>query len=400
MLKRFYSKKSGFTLVEIIIAFAIFSIMAAMICQVLDLSVSARRANNVYERELIEQESILAIIDKYSGDFDEEAGKMVFEFTDGTRVELPYAVLSAKPDAEFAAEGLNYFVANVNYGASGDIPVGDDDAGNDVTNNTGSQASRMDTRITGTGGIGYIQITDVIKDENTYAPNDPFAIPEGHTRYFIRCAASSKELDGVDNSLKDEDVPYAQYRLYFYDEEKLNVPASKVVYTDGSGKKYTKDVPATAQIAKVGYLNCYASTAASNGLDSSRVAAGTTANFNKYTVDQMGQNTVRIGSPFKTNNGSNGGMNGKGERFSIGNSTNFYIEFVGDPKITTASFGNNGVLVSSSGTSYNYAACPMYADDYESDGTPKYNAEGKNHVNIYGANLFVRHYDIGGGDSE
>lgn len=258
----------------------------------------------------------------------------------------------------------------------------------------------MDTRITGTGGIGYIQIMNVIKDTNTYAEGDPFAIPEGHTRYFIRCAASNKDLSTGEEVLKSEDVPYAQYRLYFYDSVKLNAASSNVSYTDSNGKKYKKDVYAAANIVKVGYLNGFAANVASTGLKSSNVATGTSNNYNKYTVEQMGTNCVRIGSPFTTS-GSTPNKDGKGEKFQIGNTTNFYIEFEGDPKITEASFGHNGVATSEGASSYNYKACPMYKDEYNDDGTPTYNAESKNHVNIYGASLYVRHYEgVGTPDPE
>lgn len=387
MLKRFYSKRSGFTLVEIIIAFAVFAIMASMVCQILQLSVAARRSNNIYQRELAEQESVLTVIEKSNKMYSGEKGKISLDFG-GKTIEIPYDVHSAKPDAEFAEEGLNYFVANVNYQTSGEIPAtpGGDAGG---ASNTGSQMSRMDTRITGTGGISYINIMDVVKDENTYAEGDKFAIPEGHTRYFIRCNASDKNM-----TLKDEDVPYSQYRLYFYSDE-ISAGPSDVLYTDASGKKYKKDVYKAAEIVRVGYLCGSFDMIVNNGLNSSRVS-DSYSDANKFTIDQTSSNCVRIGSPFKKDNGSNGGLGGKGQRFD-GTSSSFYVEFVGDPKITTASFGHNGEpYYSETGTNlgYKYSACPVYMDTYNTDGTPKYQCEpDKKHVNIYGASLFTRHYE-------
>lgn len=386
MLKRFYSKKSGFTLVEIIIAFAVFAIMASMICQILQLSVAARNKNNQYQIEFARSQAAMTVINKHSGDFKNEEGKMKLNFADGTNLELAYDVWSGKEDVSSDDVGLNYFVMPVNYGASGEVPP-TVDGGSGSSNTSGSQASRMDTRLTGTAGIGFIRINKIVKDTNTYPADSPYAIPAGHTRYFIQCSASSKPSGSTETSLKDEDVPYSQYRLAFYDANQLDAAASAVIYTDDNGKKYTKDVYQRAQIAKVGYLNDQVSD--SLVLSDSKVAVGTTTNYNKYTVDQMGTNTVRIGSPFIAG-GDDGGYGGKGVRFNLSNFSNFYVEFVGDPQITTESFGYNGVSKDSGAC--DYAACPMYTDDYNTDGTPTYDYEDKNHVNIYGANLYVRHY--------
>lgn len=411
MLKRFYSKRSGFTLVEIIIAFAVFAIMASMICQILQLSVAARRSNNIYQRELAEQEALLTLVEKQNGDFKSEAGTIKLNFGSST-VELPYAMVSANPnlsgDDMYSGEGLNYFVANVNYGATGEIPIGDENGSGNATNNTGSQASRMDTRITGTGGIGFVRIWDVVKDTHTYAAGDPFAVPEGHTRYFITCSASENVLGG-DVTLQDEDVPYSQYRLYFYDDVALNEPASKISYTDSDKKKYTKDVPATLKITKVGYLSTNVDEVAKNGLKSSYVQSGTSAS-NMYTIEQMGTNGVRIGSPFVSWGNKNPGLGGRGERFQGSVTSKFYIEFenveVPDPAdnsktikqevtLTKASFGYNGIDKTADNMDYIYPACPAYIDEYDNDGTPKYNSDGT-HVNIYGAFLYTRHYEGGG----
>lgn len=408
MLKRFYSKRSGFTLVEIVIAFAVFAIMASMICQILQLSVAARNSNNIYQRELAKQQAALTVIEKTSKDFDKEAGSMQFTFTDGTKVEIPYAMISANPDLEgddrYSGEGHAYFLGNVNYQANGEISPGGGSE-SPTGSGTGSLMSRMDTRLTGTGGIGFIRICDVIKDENTYAEGDPYAVPEGYTRYFISCSASSSPHGGSETLLA-EDVPHSQYRLYFYDDKKLNAAAGAVPYKDAKGNEYKKIVPATLEISKVGYLNCSAETAAANGLNASRVTTGTTVNYNRYTVDKMGTNCVRIGSPIIS--GSGDGLNNNGKRFESSLYSNFYVEFKGDDvTITNRSFGNNGEEYhAENGTlmGIDYEACPMYKDEYDTDGKPTYAVEktevdgkkvDKYHVNIYGANLYTRDYTSG-----
>ncbi|MDE7229053.1 MAG: prepilin-type N-terminal cleavage/methylation domain-containing protein [Oscillospiraceae bacterium] len=394
MLKRFYSKRSGFTLVEIIVAFAVFAIMASMICQMLDLAVRARQSNNAYQRELDTQEHLLTLVEKNSENFKDPDGTIKLPFDDGTVVELPFDRLSAMTDAEFDSQGLNYFLAPVNYQSDGEVtPNGGSGSGGGA--NSGSQASRMDTRITGTGGISNIQIIYVVKDTHNYAPGDPMAIPAGHTRYFFMTSASCGSMP---QTLKDEDVPYSQYRLHFYHQpdgttsqdksEYLNMPACAVEYTDKDNKKYTKDVYKTAVITKVGYIKNFDS-AKNNGLQTSNISEGTDNN-NKYTIEQMGTNVVRIGSPFTTGNGTNGGLNGRGVKFTAGNASKFYVEFEGDPHLTVESFGYNAATGDVTG-SKKYAACPNYLEEYNSDGTPAYDYEGY-HVNIYGAFMPTRHY--------
>ena len=416
MLKRFYSKKSGFTLAEIIVAFAVFAIMASMIAQILDLSISARRSNNIYQAELAEQERLLTLVQKTNKDFSDEKGTITFEIG-GTKVSLPYDVFSAKADAAFAEEGLNYFIANVNYQASGEIsPGGDSDTGSSGAT-SGSVMSRLDTRITGTRGIGYIYIYEVIKDTHEYAPDDPYRVPDGHSRYYIQCSASDTPYtSGADRTLTNEDVPFEQYRLFFYDDVKLDASKSNAPYTDENGNTYKKNVYKAANITKVGYLNTKANEQlVKDGLSASKVASGMTDQYNKYKIDQMGTNCVRIGSPYVTNySGDNPGINGNGDRFNVDTYSNFYIEF-DDPDftITTGSFGYNGLhqtTGSGGDLGYFYAACPMYEEKYNNDGTPKYPTESvakdmKKYVNIYGANLFTRNYGSSstpdeGGDEE
>lgn len=397
MLKRFYSKRSGFTLVEIIVAFAVFAVMAAMIVQMLDLTAKMRLSNNAYQRELAEQECLLTLINKKQSDFDTKAGDFTFNFTDGTSVVLPYAMLSAKADAEFIEEGLNYFVAPVNYQSDGVIPP-TSTGGNDGATNTGSQASRMDTRITGTGGIKEVEVLYVIKDTNTYPADSPYYLPAGKTRYFIRCAADAETMD-------DEVVGYSQYRLYFYhepdpanpsDKSYLDGAQSSVTYKDSSGKEYTKDVPKAATITNVGYLNNYANVVAQDGLKSSYIANDVNS-YNDYTITWTGSNSVRIGSPFVSIWGQGGkiGYSWRGKRFS--NYSNFYIEFDGDPHLTTASFGEATRTESTEVVLHHkYTAVPIYLDAYNDDGTPRYLRDStKMNVNIYGASLFKRNY--GGG---
>lgn len=394
MLKRFYSKRSGFTLAEIIVAFAVFAIMSTMVAQVLQLAVFARNSNNAYAQELADQEHMLTLIEKNSGNYTGTGigGTLSFSFDDGTMFDLAYETKPSNPAAENAAEGINYFLSPVNYMAAGETSPG---AAGGADVGGVSQAARYDTRITGTGGIGNVTVYRVIKDTHTYNdPTSPLYLAPGNTRYLIEVAASSVDDNGK-VTLLDEDVPYSQYRLLFY-KDTLNAAASAVEYTDeASGKTYTKDVYEAARILKVGYLSTTVTSAASSGLSTSNTTSAPNNN-NIYTIEQQSANCIRIGSPFETNNanGVNTPLGKMGVRFNGGSFSRFYVDFEGDPNLTTASFGYNGVSENNADGSTRtvYTAFPVYEDTYNADGTPTYDDTGKTHVNIYGASIYTRHY--------
>lgn len=413
MLKRFYSKRSGFTLVEIIIAFAVFAIMASMIMQILQLSVEARHDNLEFQNYLDTQERLLTIIEKNGDDFDGSGGdSLSLKFSNGTTIDIPYSNASVL-DSDFG--DMSYLVGNFNYdvltGEGGDFGDYGDIGGSDPEadgSNTGSQMSRVDTRITGTSGIGNIQIHYVIKDTYDYVANGhpELAVPAGRTRYFIYCAASS----GSPETLLGEDVPFSQYRLFFYheadpdnpsDKSYLDTADSSIVYTDDTGRKYTKEVHKEANILQleenvyVKYINNFdANRLKTQGLVGSDLSSTFVKNNekNKYTVERLNSNTIRIGPEFKIGNTVDGGMNGQGVRFQEGKMSAFYIEFEGDPHITEKSFGGNaesGALA----TSAKYERCPMY-NEYDADGNPVYSNPDDldRFVNIYGAFLSKRNY--------
>lgn len=390
MLKRFYSKRSGFTLAEIIVAFAVFAIMAGMIAQILNLAVTARLYNNEYARSLSSQEKVLTIVKKSSENYDASgaSGTLNFDFDGVTLPAIAYQTKSAADPRELtSAEGLNYFLSPVDYGDEGETPPAAAGGGAGA----GSQMSRMDTRITGTRNFKNIKIWRIVKDTHTQStdPSQPNYLEDGRTRYLVQVSASADETEGF----QDEDVPYAQYRLYFY-SDKLDAAASSVVKTDEDGRSYTEEVYEAAKILKVGYLKDTVKNVMDTGLNASNVASGIDNNFNVYTVEQSGSNGVRIGTPFKENDSrgvSIGYGSNKGVRFVSSSYSNFYVEFDGDPNLTPSSFGYNGEADSSPEGSMLYSACPNYIDLYEDDGTPQYYSEG-NHVNIYGAYLYKRNY--------
>lgn len=391
MIKKFYSKRSGFTLVEIVVAFAVFAIMAAMIAQILDLSIKARESNNLYARQLAQQERMLTVIQKADAGYStaNKTGDYTFKFADGTDITLGYQIKASDPSLDNQAEGINFFVSDVDYtcapGEDGGTPSLDE--GDSVGGSGMSQVARMDTRISGTSGIGKITFNYVIKDENTYPDGSPFKLAPGHTRYFFDVAASDMNIANDTTLLKQEDVGYSQFRLYFfYDEDPMLAEGG----TDTDGKNYKKYVYKEMPIVEVGHIDDVMGGPGgveNTGLTASNTSSGldTDENKNPYTVQKLGKNTVRIGSPFVEKDSK------YGVRFKSSKPARFYVEFEGDPHLTTSSFGQNYVLNGAGDPVY--TACPNYKDSYNTDGTPKYEKENEStHPSIYGAYLYKRSY--------
>lgn len=377
MLKRFYSKRSGFTLVEIVVAFAIFAIMSSMVAQILDLAIKARQSNNLYAQELARQEQMLTLIQKDSANFDSSGSKGTYSITIGSDTyTMDYQSKATDPTATNQAEGINYFLSPVAYDSVGSGSSSEESGGSIIGGM--SQASRMDTRLTGTEGLGYIQVYQVVKDTYAYPAGHPFALPAGHTRYLIEVAAAGIDYTSPEKTtLMEENVPYSQYRMFFYHTDEFD---------EATSQANGLDVYKAAKIVEVGHVDGIISDVLSSGLDDSNTKDGSyqTNNWNKFTVQQLASNCVRIGTPYTTDGTS------KGVRFSGTKPTRFYVEFDGDPKLTTASFGHNG---KADGSSTVYEPCPIYKSEYEADGlTPSYaeNEDGSKYACLYGGYMYTK----------
>lgn len=166
-MKRIFSKKSGFTLVEIIIAFAIFAIMASMIVQILNLMVRRKTSNQKYEDNLTKQEETLIARGK---DYNYDTGKgpdgtVDLKFKDPTGADLTYNLdyQLRNWDPDDSRNGINYLVGNIDYslanaGEEYIPPEGSDDPDSESDIGGGTVMSRFDTRVTATKGISSIRI--------------------------------------------------------------------------------------------------------------------------------------------------------------------------------------------------------------------------------------------------
>lgn len=369
MIKRLFSKRSGFTLVEIIVAFAVFAIMAAMIVQILDLVSWQRRSNTEYANGLDEQEQYLVTHDKLG--YNEANGKdgtLKLDFSDTVKLTVDYQMNGASPTGE--GGGLSYFVSQE---GKRDENSGGDDGGDDEdddNNNTGAQTDRMDARITGTKGFDYVSVNKVIKVKDITDESGKII----QTVYAFELCANAG------SGMNKDDIPYANYRLYFNDTNGNPCKIVSANYLNVNSFSTADDVNNLGSGAKTAIRSD--TGAISNSPD----------NTNKYTVSLTGANGIRVGSPFKAavsnNNGSStkyictqcgtiyanswdgwsncpkgtGGWDpchnhftayveapagdedykGNGVKFTKDNTTKIEITFAGTPTINVNSFGENG----------------------------------------------------------
>ena len=373
-MKKLFSNKSGFTLIEIIVAFAIFAIMASMIMTMVRLTVAQRNSNNEYAKEIENQtlyltEHYITDADKF-GDSETADGKITLDFgtANGGKIEIEYATRSTDSTNANVADGLNYFVGKgVDYTDSNDDPLSSDSTSNSPLGN--NQTSRVDTRISGSKNLKYVLINQVIKD-TTYSV-------AGQSRYIIQCSADGQSTDSLGGTVPSEDVPYLQYRIRFAD----NNSTSPVEVTEDDGKTYIYDVPNDVTILDYGYVNLgtlsLSSVNFSTGENVDALLAcfksptehtpSSSATNNRYVVEQTSNSIIRIGAPF----GSSGGYEMDGSKF-----TTFYVVLDGDPQLTTDYFGENAQSYTSTG--YQYFPFPVSGE------------AGAVYSNIYGAYEYTK----------
>ncbi|MDE6031547.1 MAG: prepilin-type N-terminal cleavage/methylation domain-containing protein, partial [Oscillospiraceae bacterium] len=110
-MSKIFSKRSGFTLVEIIVAFAVFAIMAAMLVSLTGLAVRQRQSNLDFSRELSNQQAYLASHERettYNSAY--KGGQFEFDFPGVSSASLDYSVVPSTADAT-AEGGRTYIVA-------------------------------------------------------------------------------------------------------------------------------------------------------------------------------------------------------------------------------------------------------------------------------------------------
>lgn len=360
MFKRLFSKKSGFTLVEIIIAFVIFALFATMIMQILNMVTLQRKSNAQLSDKIDEQE--LALLTKTKKNFDGSSidGTLELDFGEYGKVATDYQMygkfVGDSADG-LEVDGLAYFQGDEIVSAmppvDSDPDDGDDD--DDDTNDGGSQMDRVNTRIAGSRGLEFVSINKIVKynlnnvkREYKYVceqcgrefPGENYGwdgCPSSPAGTWSRCHDHIKKhilyVDGDESyvvyafdlcaqmsDMNTSDIPYGNYRLYFY---------------NNAGKP--------VEIAYANYLNADSIDSASDtSIERPEITSATAdtggsspSSKNKYTVSLTGANGIRIGSPINTSGGV---------PFEESNHTRIEIAFKTDPGLTVSSFGVNGVM--------------------------------------------------------
>lgn len=365
MIKRIFSNKSGFTLVEIVVAFAIFAVMAAAIMQIM-MFVSREKSDNAKFLEMLEaQEEMLAANGRE--EFKDEDGKLTLNFKDKTANEISYDMKAANRAEDGIGDGLIYFVSkeSTGNGSSGQSGSGSG-SGSGSADQSGEQGqmSAVDARITGSTKFDVIRIEEIKKAGEEYTGPG--------VCYYIQLYA------GASSSMTEDEQKYAQFRLNFF---KSNSHDTTPQYTDESGKTYTREEHDKAYIIDAGYVNCSSLDSVDWGNCKSVVKeknydSGDSDN-NPFCVVKTNDNTLRISSPYTSSGGT---VKFNRQSFRI------YVVFEEDPNLSFASFGQNG---KSNGI---FNACPIWKETYNTDGTCKYEESGKTSNYIYGAYMYKRNY--------
>ena len=193
MLKKIISKR-GFTLVEILVAFVIFAIMAAMVCSILNQALIAKQQNVALEEEIENQQTV------YYGKtqdktYDGSAGDTLsFNFNGADKVDIGYSV--GDPNAPDAGNSiaLEYFVGDVDYSA---MTGGGNNSDPNNDKSSGSVQNRFaSTNIYGSNGITQISLV-LQRDTSDMSVN----------RYLIAAKVTGEEDQQYDM--------FKQFRLIF-----------------------------------------------------------------------------------------------------------------------------------------------------------------------------------------
>lgn len=191
MFKKFLSRR-GFTIVEVLVAFVIFSIMAAMIAMILNTTMRTRQGNIDLENEIAEQKEKY-YLNTQNTNYTAKDGTIQLNFADGAgNVSVDYSVGNPNADTDDNNIELDYYIGNVNYNAV-------DDNGKKGDKTSGSVMERLDSRIYGANGISEINIK----------ATDLGPVESGGYRYEFDILTYSSTLVGTQNEY------LAQFKMLF-----------------------------------------------------------------------------------------------------------------------------------------------------------------------------------------
>lgn len=196
MKKKFLTKR-GFTIVEVLVAFVIFAIMAGMVATILSSTMRAKQDNTALEAEIARQQNEYYTKTQDRTYDSSSSGQLTFNFSGIAPVEINYSV--GDPNASDADNqiALDYFVGDVDYSVMDGKSAQPEKKGD---NGGGSVADRFaSTGIYGSNGITSINV--ILQKDDSYTAGN---------RYFIAAKA-------VGDTDEQYDM-FKQYRLTFPSE--------------------------------------------------------------------------------------------------------------------------------------------------------------------------------------
>lgn len=312
-MKRLFSKKSGFTVVEIVMAFLIFSIMAGMILAVLRLTVEQRKANNDFAQELDAQTQTLVQKDKEKKSAAYADGQITLTANGTDIASINYA--TAGVTAGNTADGINYFIGEYNDVKGAELT-------NDSFDGNGKAVNkRVDSRIYGSTGFKEIRIYEIKRDTSYTGVG---------VKYLIECSAGNVKkmtdagTESDENAFSNELTPYRQYILFF-----PNQNIKEAGYVEGFSHRNAKTVSAPLT-------------------------------QNKYSVNNVGKSSVLISIPK--------GAGSDEDDFWSYLHTKLYIVFENDPGILPAGTDSTASLSSTD----KKKAFGYFGDNVEMESTGAY----------------------------
>ncbi len=217
MLKKLRSKR-GFTLVEIMVAFVIFAIMAAMVSVILQSTMRAKQENTDLEGEIAGQENVYyqrqQVKDGAYDSSDNHSLVMQFKGTDGSSyADIPLDYSLGDPNAPGAGNNisLEYIQANLDYTPRDTTNPG----GDKNSDSNGSVHNRIDSRIFGSSDLKKV-ILYMTKAETQ---------PSVGYRYYL---AIKLEADAT---MPDIYKTFAQVKLKFNKNTILACGKKNTMYT-------------------------------------------------------------------------------------------------------------------------------------------------------------------------
>ena len=359
-MKRILSKRSGFTLIEIIVAFAIFAIMSTMLMSMVQLTIAQRESNLAFQDQLERDTEYLALHyigeDDAFGTGETPTGTFNLDFgsSANVNVSLDYVKRGTDSTDNTKDQGINYFVGDTKYSGPDDSMMGGDDEDPAGSESGSSQMSRYDTRLTGSKNLAYIFVSKCEKDPNYTGSG---------VRYLINISASGEEkVSDTIGTVPSEDVKYLQYKVIF--RSSTGNKEQRVI--DGKTYEYTRYPE--ARIIDYGYVDSFGNIVGHNSYTPS------SSGHNHYLVEQTSDATLRISAPLK-DGWSTGGYEMVGSDY-----TKIWVEFATDPDLDTDSFGDNAVAYNGG---HKYTIYPKLKKDGTVDGDKK-------ELNIYGAYPYQR----------